>query len=108
VVRLPAEVDYVGAEQVSQDLVAAFADGITTVIADFTGCRFCDTAGLGAMVVAYKLATARSVAFRLVVPSKLVRIFALTGLATVLAIYPTLTAALAAGQVPGNPEPARG
>jgi anti-sigma B factor antagonist len=108
VVRLPAEADYASAGRIKQDLAAAFADGATTVIADFADCTFCDTAGIREMIVAYKLATARNIAFRLVVPSRLVRIFAVTGLTTVLAIYPTLTAALAAGHVPGRQEPASG
>jgi anti-anti-sigma factor len=96
VVRLPADVDYASAEQVNQDLTAAFAAGITTVIADFSGCTFSDTAGLREVVTAYKLATTKNVAFRLVVPASLRRTFALTGLTAVLAIYPTLTDALGA------------
>jgi anti-anti-sigma factor len=108
VVSLPAEVDYASAQRVRQDLSAAFAPGVTLVVADFSSSTFCDTAGIREMVVAHKLAAARGVHFRLVVPSRLTRIFALTGLAPVLAIYPTLPAALATAQGPGTGEPSAG
>jgi hypothetical protein len=58
------------------------------------------------MIVAYRLAAANNAAFRLVVPASLTRIFAVTGLTAVLAIYPTLAEALPAA-VPGQ-EPVSG
>jgi anti-sigma B factor antagonist len=107
VVTLPAEIDYPGAERVSQDLAAAFMPGVTTVIADLSSSVFCDTAGIREMIVAHRRAAASNIAFRLVVPTSLARIFAVTGLTGVLAIYPTLAAALAAGQAPEDATPSR-
>ncbi len=100
VVTLPAEIDIENADRVAADLQAAFAAGVTTVVADMTATRFCDTRGVRALVLASKHATA-SGGELLVVPSACVlRVLAVLGLDCWLAIYPSLEQALAVRPAP--------
>ena len=85
VVALPAEIDMASADRVGQQLGAAFAPGVKTVIADMTATRFCDSSGISALVRAHKQAVANGTQLRLVQMDHL------------LPIYPTLSQALAAG-----------
>ena len=97
VVTLPAEIVYANAGQVGDQLAAAFAPGVTTIVADLTPSTFCDTSGIREMVTAQKLAAASNAEFRLVIPpGQLMRIFTVAGLDGWLSIYPNLSAALAA------------
>ena len=98
VVALPAEIDMASADRVGQQLGAAFAPGVKTVIADMTATRFCDSSGISVLVRAYKLAAANGTQLRLVVPSTAVlRSLRLVQMDYLLPIYPTLSQALAAG-----------
>ena len=75
-----------------------FAPGVTTVIADMTATRFCDSSGISMLVRAHKQATANGTQLRLVVLSAAVlRILTLVQMDHLLLIYPTLSQALAAG-----------
>jgi anti-sigma B factor antagonist len=96
VVRPPAEMDYTNADQVRQELASALAAGTAGVIIDLTSTTFCDTAGLREIVTAYKAAATTGRDLRVVVPVPLERLFTVTALDRVLAVYPTLSAALAA------------
>jgi anti-sigma B factor antagonist len=98
VVTMPAEVEFANAPQVAQDLAAAFAPGVNTVIADFTQTDFCDSSGVREVILAYKRAASRGVAFRLVVrhPGVLTYLRRL-GIATRLPVYPSLRKALQGG-----------
>lgn len=100
VVTMPDEVQFGNAPQVAQDLAAAFAPGVSTVIADFTRTEFCDSSGVREVILAYKRAVARGVAFRLVVghPRVLTYLKQL-GIATRLPVYPSLRQALRGGTV---------
>ena len=95
-VRLPAEVEYSNAWQVRQELASALASGAATVIADLTSTTFCDTAGVREVLLAHKAAVAESIDLRVVVPARLMLQFTWTGLDQVLAVYPSISAALAA------------
>jgi anti-sigma B factor antagonist len=98
VVTLPAEIDVANAAEVGAQLSAALAAG-GTVIADLTSTTFCDSAGLREILLVHKRAVASGAALRLVMTSAhLLRVFGVTGLDTVLAIFPSLSAAQAAGQ----------
>ena len=106
VVTLPAEIDITNAHQVRDQLAAAITPGITTVIADLTPTTFCDTAGLQAMILAHRHATAAGAALRLAIPGPhLARLFTMTGLDRHLAIYSTLTVARAAPPAPATQPP---
>lgn len=101
VVTLPAEIDMANADRVGADLQAALAPEVTTVVADMTATTFCDSCGIGALVMAHKHAAASGAELRLVVPSACVlRVLAVLGLDRWLAIYPSLREALA-----GQPAP---
>src|SRR5215472_3456589 len=69
VVALPAEIDMASADQVGQQLCAAFAPGVKTVIADMTATRFCDSSGISVLVPAHEQAAASGTQLRLVVIS---------------------------------------
>lgn len=73
VVRLPAELDSINAEQVRQQLCAALTPAVRIVVADLTGTTFCDVAGVRGLARARTYVTARHAELRLVVPPGLVR-----------------------------------
>ena len=101
VIALPAEIDMANADRTGQQLRAALAPGVATVIADMTATRFCDSSGMSMLVRAHGRAAANGTELRLVVASTVVlRTLTLTGLDQVLPIYPSLSQALAAGPAP--------
>jgi anti-sigma B factor antagonist len=103
VIRLPAEIDATNAGRIGDQLDSAFASGAATVIADMTATTFCDSSGARELALAHNKAAAGGIELRIVMPSADVRrIFQLTGLDQVLAIYP----GLAAGSADGHTEPA--
>ena len=68
-VSLPGEVSHYNAPQVHEELMAALEPGVTTVILDLTLTTFFDSAGLGKIAIARRLATAYHIDLRLVVPA---------------------------------------
>ena len=105
VIRLPAEIDATNAGRIGEELGSAFAPGVAAVIADMTATTFCDSSGARELLLAHNKATADGIELRMVMPSAGVRrIFQLTGLDQVLAIYPSL----AAGCADGHMKPAKG
>jgi anti-sigma B factor antagonist len=103
VVTLPDEIDVVNADRVGEDLQAAFGPGVTTVVADMTATTFCDSRGIAQLVLAGKQADACGAEFRVVVPSAAVlRVLAVLGLDSWLAIYPSLQEALATEPAEGT------
>src|SRR5260370_39066539 len=103
VIALPAEIDMANADRVGQQLGAAFAPGVRTVIADMTATRFCDSSGISMLVRAHQQAAANRTALRLVVPAPAgLRALTLVGVGDLLPIYPSLSLGLAAGPVPGR------
>jgi anti-sigma B factor antagonist len=97
VVTFPQEAVFANADAVRRNVVSALLPGVRAVILDLTSTMFCDTSGLRELVVAHRLGHEKGVEMRVVVPSRHMRMITLTGLQGVLAIYPTLAAALAAG-----------
>jgi len=101
IVPLPAEIDIANAEDVGEQLRAAFAPGVAVVIADLGATTFCDTSGARQLVLAHKRAAASNRVLRAVVPSAgVLRVLAILGVDRVLEIYPGLAEALAAGPTP--------
>ncbi len=100
-VSLPGEVSYYNATQVHEELMAALEPGVTTVILDLTLTTSFDSAGLSKIADARQLASAYRIDLRVVVPtsSPLAGFFASNGFDRVLAIHPTLRAALTAARV---------
>ncbi len=104
VVALPAEIDMANAGRVGEQLGAALAPGVRTVIADMTTTTFCDSSGISMLVRAHRRAAASRTELRLVVPATAVRrVFTLVRMDQLLPIYSSLSQALAAGPGPAPP-----
>src|SRR5258708_31043970 len=110
VVSLPAEIDISNADQVRDDLLSILTRGAALLVVDMSATTFCDSAGLNALVRAFKRATASGSGMRVVVSARaLQRVFAITGVDHLIDIYPTVAAAMAAADQPGpagKPQPA--
>ncbi len=103
-VRLPAEIDTTNADQVAEQLVTAAAQGAAVIVADLTGTRFCDSAGVRALLLARTKLAAGNAELRLAAPEDgaVRRVLALLGVDQLLPLYPTAEAALAAEPRPGT------
>jgi anti-sigma B factor antagonist len=102
IVPLPGEIDIANAGHVGEQLRAAFAAGVTIVIADLGSTVFCDCSGVRQLMRAYHRAVAAGAELRVVARSAAVlRVLRLLGADRVLQVYPSLPAALMAGPDPG-------
>jgi anti-sigma B factor antagonist len=98
VVRLPAEIDLINAEDIGQQLRSAFTRGAAVVIADLTSTVFCDSAGARQLVLSHNYADFCDAQIRFVIPGRnVLRVLALTGIDQLLSVYPSLNAAVSAG-----------
>jgi anti-sigma B factor antagonist len=96
VVTLPAEIDATNADQVREDLLSLINQGAMLLIADLSKTTFCDSAGVSALVRAFRRAAASDSRMRLVVSTLAVqRVLAITGVDRLLDIYPSVAASLA-------------
>ena len=97
VVELPAEIDVTNSEQVYQQLVAALAPNVGTVVADMTATIFCDSSGVHAIMHAFETAGARDVRLRLAISpgTSVNRVLQLIGVGRLMPVYPSLEEALA-------------
>jgi anti-sigma B factor antagonist len=96
VIRLPAEVDITNADAVREDMLALINRGAAALIADMSTTTFCDSAGVNALVRAYKRARASGAVVRLAVAAPAVqRVLSLIGVDHFITGYPTVAAALA-------------
>src|SRR5258707_13201941 len=106
VVSLPAEIDISNADQVRDDLLSILNRGATLLVVDMCATTFCDSAGLNALVRAFKRATASGAGMRVVVSARAVqRVLAITGVDHLIDIYPTVAAAMAAMAAADSPGP---
>jgi anti-sigma B factor antagonist len=103
VVAAPEEIDITNAEALRAALLTAVADGHGTLVVDMTRTRFCDSPGLHALIAAHKRAGAEAREVLLVIPSTAVlRVFALTGMDTVIPNFTSLAEALAQAPAAAN------
>ena len=101
VATLPVEIDIANADQVREDLLTVLNRGPATLVVDMAGTTFCDSAGVNAIVRAYKRAAASGARMRLVVSAPTVqRVLAITGVDRLVGTYPTVAAALIAADPP--------
>ena len=101
VVAAPEEIDITNAEALRSALLAAAAGGHGTLVVDMTRTRFCDSSGLHVLIAAHRRAGAEGREVLLVIPGTTVlRVFALTGMDTVIPNFTSLAEALA--QVPAD------
>ena len=94
VIAMPAEIDMTNADQVGQALLAAASPGVAVLIIDMSRTTFCDSAGVHAVITAYRHAVTTGTQLRLVVTT-VRRIFSVIGADEVIPLYPTLDEALA-------------
>lgn len=109
VVPLPARVDASTVRHVGEQLAEAMAPGTAVVIADMTATMSCDARGAHTLAVAHRRAVMSGMGLRIAVATWAVRrIFTITGLDDVLAIFPDLPSAQAAPGFPGPGAPLAG
>ena len=103
VVAAPEEIDITNAEELRSALLKAAANGHGTLVVDMTRTRFCDSSGLHTLIAAHKRAGAEGREVLLVIPSTTVlRVFALTGMDTVIPNFTSLAEALAQAPATAN------
>ena len=100
IVPVPEVIDIGNAAGVAEELTSAVSRN-PVVIIDMSATRFCDCAGVRAIVRAHQRATGRGTELRLVVTAAPVRrIFGLIGVDRLLDVYPSVEAAY--GAMPGQ------
>ena len=93
IVPLPEGIDIGNAAGVADELTSTVSRNRVVVI-DMSATRFCDCAGVRAIVLAHKCATGSGAEPRLVITAEPVRrVFGLTGVDQVLGLYPSVEAA---------------
>jgi len=101
VVTLPAEIDISNAGQIGEELCTAFTPGVTTVIADLTDTRFCDSSGISMLVLAHQKALTNNAELRLVaISTAVLRALTLVRIDHLLPVYSSLADALLPGPPP--------
>ncbi len=97
VVTTPAEIDISNAGPLREALLAAAATGQRVIVVDMSGTEYCDSTGLNVLVRAHARADEDGAELRLVMGGTgLQRILAVTGVAGLFRIFPTLGQALEA------------
>ena len=95
-IRLPAEIDLGNAALVAEQLRSASGQGITVLIADMTGTRFCDCAGVSALLSASREAARHGTELRIAAgTSAVLRVFELTGVLDALRVDGSVASAAA-------------
>lgn len=96
VVVLPDEIDITNSDEVRQQLAAALAPGVDTVIADLTSTSFCDSSGVHAIMHAHERAAARDVGLRLAVSpgGSVRRVLQLTGADHIMPVFASVQEAI--------------
>ena len=103
VVTAPEEIDITNADQLRVALLHAAARPGPAVVVDLTRTRFCDSAGLHALIGAHKRAQAEGRQVSLAVTGPQVRrLITLTALDRLIPVYPSLDQALAHLPAPGR------
>ena len=98
VVALPQHIDHSNADQIREQLLWILNRGADVLIADLSGTLSCDYSGADALARAYHRAVAVRTELRLVVTADVVRrVLSLNGFDRLVAVYPDLDGALAAG-----------
>ena len=107
VVTLPEHIDNSNAHQICEQLLWIINRGAVVLIADLTGTASCDYSGADALARTQHRATATGTELRLVLTADVVRrVLSLNGLNRLVAVYPDLDGAIAAGagrrELPGE------
>jgi anti-anti-sigma factor len=95
VYTLKGSLDFETAPSLRAALIEAADEGKHDIVVDLTHLEFLDSSGLGALIGAHKRALEHSGRVRLIIsPGPIERLFTITGLMNVLAVYPSTEAAL--------------
>ena len=95
VVTAPEEIDIANAGLLHKAMTEAAGSGHPLVVVDMSRTRFCDSAGLNALVAAGRRLRAEGGEMRLISGGSVVRILEPTGVDRVIPVYPNLEDALA-------------
>jgi anti-sigma B factor antagonist len=96
VVTLPEEIDVTIADAVRDELLAVLDQGAALLVADLSTTEFCDSAGVSALVRAYRRAGASGSCVRFVVSTPAVkRVLSITGVDRLVDIFPSVAASMA-------------
>lgn len=94
VVGVTGEVDVYSAPKLKESLKGLLQSGATTVVVDLSGVAFLDSTGLGALVEARAATSEAGGALLLVCgQERILKLFTITGLDGVFAIYPNVAQA---------------
>jgi anti-sigma B factor antagonist len=106
VVTLPEEIDVTIADTVQEELLAVIDAGAALLVADMSTTNFCDSAGVSALVRAFRRASASGNSMRLVVGTPAVqRVLSITGVDRLVDTFPSVAASLAGPyDQPGQPD----
>lgn len=95
VYRLKGSLDFETAPSLRAALIEAADEGKHDIVVDLTHLEFLDSSGLGALIGAHKRALEHEGRVRLIIsPGPIERLLTITGLMNVLAVYPSIEAAL--------------
>ena len=98
VVQVVGEIDVYTASQLRERLDAEIDAGRYDLVVDLSGVSFMDSTGLGVLVGRLKQIRLNDGSMRLVCAhDRVLKVFVITGLDKVFAIYPTVGEAVAAG-----------
>ena len=91
----PEEIDMANADLIRQDMYMVLDRGADVMIADLSQAAFCDSAGVSAVVRAFRRARSSGTRMGLVVTAPTVlRVFTITGVNRLIQISPTVADAL--------------
>src|SRR5580700_7008768 len=103
VIRPDDEVDATNADDLRSAILAATGTGSELLVIDMSGTAFCDSTGLNVLVRAHKRLEEGGGQLRLVArEATLLRIFQVTGMDSMFAMFGSLAEALAAPRVPAG------
>lgn len=115
VVRAPEDIDITIVDQLHAVLLHVTSRGHATAVADMTGTRFCDSAGLHALLRAHKHAVAGGGELRVAIPADgpVRRLFELNCVVSFMPVFASVEEAVAGlpaatDQHHGTPEPGAG
>lgn len=95
VATLPEEIDVTNADEVREQLLTIVNQGATVLVADMSSSTFCDSAGITALVRAFRRATEGGTKFRLVATGPAVlRVLEVTGVDRLIDVFGSLSEAL--------------
>jgi anti-sigma B factor antagonist len=96
VVTLPEEIDVTIADAVQEELLAVINAGVSLLVVDMAKTTFCDSAGVSALVRAFRRTSASGGAMRLVISTPAVRrVLSITGVDRLVETFPSVAASLA-------------